>query len=69
MLQIKAALRDGLWMTFAIPENVLARTVLFLEKHAVSPDVKESGFRNPGNFYIWNPESWKFLFGESGIQE
>ena len=34
-LQIKAALRDGLWKTFAIPENVLDGTVLFLEKHPV----------------------------------
>ena len=32
-----------------------------------SPHVKESGFRNPGNFCIWNPESWKFLLVESGI--
>ena len=32
-----------------------------------SPHVKESGFRNPGNFCIWNPESWKFLPVESGI--
>ena len=32
-----------------------------------SPHVKESGFRNPENFFIWNPESWKFLLVESGI--
>ena len=35
MLQIKAALRDGLWNTFAIPENIFDRTVLSLEKHLV----------------------------------
>ena len=33
----------------------------------LSPHVKESGFRNPGNFCIWNPESWKFSLLESGI--
>ena len=33
----------------------------------ISPHVKESGFQNPGNFCIWNPESWKFLLVESGI--
>ena len=33
----------------------------------ISPHVKESGFRNPGNFCFWNPESWKFLLVESGI--
>ena len=59
MLQIKAALRDGLWKTFAIPENVLARTVLFLEKHAVIAPCK--GIRIP--------ESGKFLHLESGILE
>ena len=36
MLQIKAALRDGLWKTLAIPENILDRTVLSLEKHPVT---------------------------------
>ena len=35
-LQIKAALRDGLWKTLAIPENILDRTVLSLEKHPVT---------------------------------
>ena len=24
----------------------------------MSPVVMESGFRNPGNFCLWNPESW-----------
>ena len=31
----------------------------------VSPHVRESGFRNPGIFCSWNPESWAL---ESGIQ-
>ena len=31
----------------------------------VSPHVTESGFRNPGIFCLWNPESWAL---ESGIQ-
>ena len=35
MLQIKLARRNGLRKTFAIPENVLNRTVLSLEKHPV----------------------------------
>ena len=30
-----------------------------------SPHVRESGFRNPGIFCFWNPESWAL---ESGIQ-
>ena len=34
-LQIKAAFRDGLWKAFAIPENILARTGLPLEKHPI----------------------------------
>jgi len=29
------------------------------------PHVRESGFRNPANFCLWNPESWAL---ESGIQ-
>ena len=33
--------------------------------HHVSPDVRESGFRNPGIFCQWNLESWAL---ESGIQ-
>ena len=31
----------------------------------ISPHVWESGFRNQGNFCMWNPESWAL---ESGIQ-
>ena len=30
-----------------------------------SSHVRESGFRNPGIFCLWNPESWAL---ESGIQ-
>ena len=26
-----------------------------------SPHVRKFGFRNPGNFGLWNPESWKNL--------
>ena len=33
--------------------------------HAYSPHVRDSGFRNPGNVCLWNPESWVL---ESGIQ-
>ena len=32
-----------------------------------SPHVREWGFRNPGNFLMWNPESEKILPGESGL--
>ena len=42
-------------------------TVCFKNPNVSSPHVRESGFRNPGNFYIQNPESWKFLLVESGI--
>ena len=40
---------------------------LFNKKHKThtSPHVRESGFRNPGTFCSWNPESWAL---ESGIQ-
>ena len=31
-----------------------------------SPHVRESGFRNPGIFCLWNPESWAL---EPGIQD
>ena len=33
----------------------------------ISPNVRESGFPNPGNFCFWNPESGKILLLESGI--
>ena len=29
----------------------------------ISPHVRESGFPNPGKFYLWNPESWGLEFG------
>ena len=32
------------------------------------PHVKESGFKNPGNFCLWNPESGKIWHMESGIR-
>ena len=32
---------------------------------SILPHVRESGFRNPGSFCLWNPESWAL---ESGIQ-
>ena len=31
------------------------------------PHLRKSGFRNPRKFCLWNPESRKFLFVESGI--
>ena len=33
------------------------------------PHIRESGFRNPGNFCMWNPEYWEFFHVESGILE
>ena len=33
----------------------------------MSPHLRKSGLRNPRNFCLWNPESRKFLFVESGI--
>ena len=35
-------------------------------KTMVSPQIKESGFRNPRNFYLWNPKSGQILPGKSG---
>ena len=44
----------------------MCRAVLTDYSHShVSPHVRESGFRNPGIFCLWNPESWAL---ESGIQ-
>ena len=41
-------------------------------RYTLSPHVRESGFRNPGIFCLWNPESWALESGiqhsESGIQ-
>ena len=39
----------------------------FFEITLLSPHVRECGFRNPGNFGLWNPESWKNFVVESGI--
>ena len=36
-------------------------------KWTMSPHLRKSGFRNPRTFCLWNPESRKFLFVESGI--
>ena len=33
----------------------------------VLPSVRESAFRNPADFCLWNWESWKALHVESGI--
>ena len=33
----------------------------FFKITLLSPNVREFGFRNPGNFGLWNPESWKNL--------
>ena len=55
---------DLLWV---VPNSYPQRTVRF-EPFGVfnpSPYVRESRFRNPGNFSLWNPESWAL---ESGIQ-
>ena len=46
---------SSLWLRISV-------STLFMNE---SPHVKESGFRNPGNFCNWNPESWAL---ESGIQ-
>ena len=35
----------------------------------ISPHVMLSGFQNPGNFCLWNPESGKFLLVEFRIRE
>ena len=35
--------------------------------HLDLPNVREIGFRNRGNFYLWNPESGKILLVESRI--
>ena len=29
----------------------------------MSPHVRESGFQNPGNFCLWNQESWALANG------
>ena len=38
-----------------------------LRSSSFSPHVGESGFLNPGNFCLWNPEFGKFLLLESEI--
>ena len=38
-----------------------------LRSSSFSPHVGESGFPNPGNFCLWNPEFGKFLLLESEI--
>ena len=43
-------------------QNVLSLNDVIIE---TSPHVGECGFRNPGKFYLWNPESWAL---ESGMQ-
>ena len=49
-------------------QNALSLNDVIVEN---SPHVRECGFRNPGKFYLWNPESWvlesEIQLKESGI--
>ena len=40
----------------------------FFEITLLSPHVREFGFRNPGNFCLWKPESWIILLRNPGSQ-
>ena len=44
--------------------NYIERHNFHLNYMLISPHVRESGFRNPRIFCLWNPESWAL---ESGI--
>ena len=44
---------------------IIQREEVVISEQNLSPHVRESGFRNPGIFCLWNPESWAL---ESGIQ-
>ena len=39
----------------------------FILRQTMSPHVKQSGFRYPGNFCLWTPESGIILHVQSGI--
>ena len=55
-------------LDYSLPSTQVNQHVLDNSSTAISyGTLGESGFRNPGNFCIWNPESWKFLLVESGI--
>ena len=60
LMRQKMSIRIHLYSRIPVPRTLRRET-------KNSPHVKESGFRNPRNFCIWNPESWKFLLLESGI--
>ena len=47
-------------------KRILSRRKKTLNRF-MSPHLRKSGFRNPRTFCLWNPESRKFLFVESGI--
>ena len=46
-------------------ERLIFGIILYGNAVPSSPQIRESEFRNPGNFYLWNPRPWVL---ESGIQ-
>ena len=47
------------WVTLDIHfSRALAKIIHPVWKIQLSPHVRESGFRNPENDCLWNPESW-----------
>ena len=46
-------------------EKTVSKRVKTQFTNNISTHVRESGFRKPGKFWLWNPESWVL---DSGIQ-
>ena len=47
--------------------TLLSKSSFETKNGCVLPPVRESAFRNPADFCLWNWESWKALHVESGI--
>ena len=47
--------------------TLLPKSSFETKNGCVLPPVRESAFRNPADFCLWNWESWKALHVESGI--
>ena len=71
--RVRVSLRPRMWICYGpsrihiLSDVCKQRTVCFQPVGVFnpSPHVRESRFRNPGNFCLWNLESWAL---ESGIQ-
>ena len=63
-MTITSAFRDGVTIALAFADSVtiapaFTDSVTIAPAFKMSPHLRESGFRNPVNFCLWDPESGK----------